>query len=65
MANNRKSVEVSQTAERDQANNRADPFPPEGTDEKSLPGGGAQTPLSEADRMAATRAAIKHTPKPH
>lgn len=59
MGNTPKSVEVSQTAERDQATRHADPFPPEGTDEKTLPGAPGQKPLSEADRVAATRAVIK------
>lgn len=52
------AVEVSRHAEDQQDHNAADPFPPEGTDDKLVRPEDAGRPLSEADAVAATRAVI-------
>ena len=52
------AAKVSRHAENEQAKNRPDPFPPEGTDEKVLKPGQGDTSLSEDTRVRATRAAL-------
>ncbi len=52
------AAKVSRTAEQEQAKNRPDPFPPEGTDEKVLKPGQGDTALSEDARLKATRAVL-------
>lgn len=59
------AVKITETAEREQATGQPDPFPPEGTDERDLPGVDGKKPLSEAERVAATRRAIKQSPESH
>ncbi|ESQ79132.1 hypothetical protein [Asticcacaulis sp. YBE204] len=51
--------DVSRTAEDQKKKDGADPFPPEGTDENAVKPG-ANTPLSEAERLKATKAVISH-----
>ncbi len=54
------AVEVSESAERDQEHNKADSFPPEGTDENLLTDKINQpAELEEADRLKATQAVIE------
>ncbi len=54
------AAEISESAERDQEHNEADPFPPEGTDEKILTDKiGQPAELKEADRLKATEAVIR------
>ncbi len=52
---------VSRHAEHEQAQDRPDPFPPEGTDEKVLKPGQGDTTLSQDTRVRATRAALDRT----
>lgn len=51
-------VDVARTAERQQANDQPDPFPEEGTDEKTVQGPLHDKPLSEDEAVTATRAVI-------
>lgn len=54
-------ADVSQDAENKQVRGQPDPFPPEGTDEKIIsPAGEGEKPLSEKDRLRATKAVITH-----
>ena len=55
------AADVSRHAEQQQATNQADPFPPEGTDEKVLKPGEGDTTLSEDVRLKATKAVTSHT----
>lgn len=51
------AVQAAETGERQQETNKADPFPPEGTDEKAVkPGPDKDEGLSQDVRLAATRA---------
>lgn len=54
------AADVSRNAERKQARNEPDPFPPEGTDEKVVRPDIGDRPLSEPERVKATEAVIGH-----
>lgn len=59
------AIEVARTGEHQANAGHADPFPPEGTDEKLLEtGNNRPRALSESDRVKATRAAIASEGKP-
>ncbi len=52
------AAQVAEHAEDQQNQNRPDPFPPEGTDEKVLKPGQGDTTLSEDTRVKATKAVL-------
>ncbi|MDV6332693.1 hypothetical protein [Asticcacaulis sp. 201] len=55
-------AQTAEHAEAQQRTNQPDPFPPEGTDEKTLNIGNSEKPLGDAETLKATRAALDTAP---
>ncbi|ESQ82131.1 hypothetical protein AEAC466_18515 [Asticcacaulis sp. AC466] len=59
---NMTTAQTAEHAETEQRTNQPDPFPPEGTDEKTLNTSNGEKPLSDAETLKATRAALDTAP---